>query len=72
MVLARNYVHGYLISKEHEIAHIAPVCKKECHFCRQGIANKYVKSWICGVFISKHETCKHKFHGFPWLNIAIF
>ena len=60
MVLARFYVHGYLTSKEHEIAHIAPVCKNECHFCRQGIANKYAKSRICGVFISKHETCKHK------------
>lgn len=57
MILARFYVHGYLTSKEQEIA---PVCKKECHFCRQGIANKYVKSRICGVFISKHETCKHK------------
>jgi len=44
MVLARFYVHGYLTSKEHEIAHIGPVCKNECHFCRQGIANKYVKS----------------------------
>ena len=57
MVLARFSVHGYLTSKEQEIA---PVCKKECHFCRQGIANKYVKSRICVVFISKHETCKHK------------
>ena len=45
MVFARFYIHGNLTSKEHEIPHIAPVCKNECHFCRvQGIVNKYVKS----------------------------
>ena len=40
MVFRKFYVHGNLTSKEHEIAHNAPVCKNECHFCRQGIANK--------------------------------